>query len=256
MENKSEVPQAIWDRLEKLMNLRDNEAASQAEIENASARIQEILLKYNLEIWELEKKKGKDGSTSSIDHFDIDLNEHQGKNEGDWVVSLVNVISIHNMCRAVKLVTSRKNYDQGLVKIIGTRVNMEIVQFLVIQLMPRIRKACSLSYKNCGQSMGIKINTFKRGFFHGCIKGIDAKLTVQKQEMEQSMNNLRSLMVVNGQALQKKMEEIFKGGLKTGKPFESQKGKSAEVLGYHEGRKMEINKGLNGNKETENLLNK
>src|SRR3989339_868143 len=115
--SEDQIPKKIYDVLKKLMNLKEGaeKIGSIHEAENAAARINEILLKYNLELSEIkfsEKSKIEYDETALPGIvFEDGIFKNKRKNEGNWVQLLYMIISKHNLCKVV--FSTRKNFIFG-----------------------------------------------------------------------------------------------------------------------------------------------
>lgn len=247
----SHIPQGLLDKIQKLMRLKDDKAASQGEIENASTMITQLLLKYNLQ---MSQVIGHGIKENDIGEESFSLQGKQTRHEAGWVVKLFNVVARHNMCRCIHYVGSNKDKDDmGRMVIIGSPMNIEIVYFMVDQLHIRIKDMCSdawLYYQR--NSMGDeKRNTYRRGYLRGCVLGISDKLGEQEQERIRELeyhptleNKQMELMIMgNAEALQKYRDEHHSG------TFRSKGTKLSGIGGFQQGlsdgSQMSINKGLN-----------
>ena len=244
MKEMNDIPQDIVDKIHKLLALKAG-APNPAEAENAARRIQEILIRYNLDLEEVEAKG--QSKKKKVGQIEIDLNALQAKTEADWVMSLYNVIARHNLCRVIKIVVGYVKYDQGRVAIIGKSHNIEIVAYTVEVLIPMIRAAEKESWRTY---QGVeKRNTFKRGFLLGCVNGINSQLEKATAELESQHNTLTSLMVINHQEVMEYINEQYSNlrGSKSGRTSSQ----SGYGLGHDAGSKMNITKGITGGGATQ-----
>jgi hypothetical protein len=251
-QDQTQIPAEILSKLQKLLTLRDVSNV-QAEIENAAARIQEILLKYNLTMADISSKDPKKKETMGRGNFHLD--GLQKKTEANWVFNFLSVICEHNLCAAVLTYSPTKGKHRGTVNIIGTHFNIEMVKFLASQLIPRIKNACKTAWKEFADKVDEKENTFKRGFYRGCVLGIHYKLQAQEEQLKRENSNMGLMVIKNWGEVIKAKDEIFGNNLKENKAGQSGRKQSDSILiGYKAGQDMEINKGLGNDKETRGLL--
>lgn len=247
--DSKQVPQDIINRIEKLMALRDN-AGTPAESENAAMRISELLMKWNIEMEQLDFKTN--ATKKAITKETVDLNELQTKTEADWVVRLFGVIAQYNLCSVIRHVTKQKEYDQGYVAVIGKAHNIEIVNYTAIALIPKIRYAEKNTWGN--YSGPEKRNTFKRGFLLGCIAGINAKLKEQQVAMQRESTSITALVQTNSLEIREFIQNQYHN-LKSSKSTGTSSNHGKQ-MGFEAGKGMSLNKGIgNTNAAGQRLLN-
>jgi hypothetical protein len=273
MEENHQVPEKIMRQIIALMQIKEGSGATQAEIENASARVTELLLKYNLEMSMIEAKQEEKDQKKKVTQDIHDLNTWQSKTDGNWVISLFNTISYYNMCRVVHIRTTRMLYDQGKIMIIGRSYNIEIVYYTVQQLIGKInssRRRAWAIYQGLE-----KANTFKRGFCIGAVNGISVRLGLQRRAMEEeelrkrseeARNNtgdrdakgnlINGLMLTNMlEKSEKENQELFDelfhpDDLRKPRKKPDLKSQDGLIEGYKAGRNMEINKGIDDSQKS------
>ena len=158
-------------KIQKLINLQEGAEAvgSYAEAENAAARVQDILMKYNLD---LETVKGSTIRTRA-EFFDgwIGLKDKAGKSESFWVPKLYTAIGNNNLCRVT-------TYTDGIM-ILGRKEQVDLVLYISEQMISKIRIAEKFAWKEyIGEE---KRGTFRRGFFDGATVGINSRLSKDMQ---------------------------------------------------------------------------
>lgn len=245
------LPPELLEKLKKLLSLQER-AGTQAEAENAAAKIQEMCLKYNLDMQSVKDSANKEDNL--IEKEEFDLNTTQGKSDGTWVVSLWKVLSVHNMCTIIKINNGTR---EGKVSVIGLPINIAFVQYAFDQLYSKIKTIEKIAWDEYQKALpSEKRGTFRRGFYVGAVAGINHKLEQQKEalkkQFEETMaeENLTSLMVTNEKAIEEFIQETFSNLHKTkARKMISQDGNQ---LGYEKGKQLDINKGI-GNKSTNQL---
>lgn len=247
------IPQDLLDKIQKIINLRDGAAAvgSTDEAEAAANKITQLLLKYNLDLFEVEKEGMRRKIETTEELWELD--EHQTKHEADWVVYLFVAIADVNMCKSFHYIRRRKKYDQGQIAVVGSPLNVSLVYFICEQLIAKIRIAHKLAWKN--YSGPEKANTYKRGFLSGAVIGIKMKLKESQKELEKSLlkeeshisgsahiNNMALMITTNKEAIDLFIQEKH-GGLKNGRQS-SLSGQGGMASGIAAGKGMQINKGV------------
>lgn len=240
MENQTnqtdQVPERIWKVIQDLLSRTTDNNCTAAEVEQAAVKVQELLLKYNLTLCDVQGRNTK----RKFDNSYFEIGTLQKRHDSNWVAALVNVISRHNLCKAIYFGASKR------MMVVGERHNIQIVLYLVDQLIPKINSACSRAWKEYSRMVDEKRNTFRRGFLMGCVAGIDSKLTDQRCQMEAENNSVMALIRVTGTELNTFVTGMF-GTLKTNKKRgKLRKSSDSKALGYDAGKRMDINKGLDG----------
>ena len=182
------IPKEVLGKLQKLMNLRDGAEAvgSLAEAENASARIQQMLFKYNLDLDDVKNVDiQKRLDSVKIVEEGVDLTDAFDKRETEWVPKLYVAVADNFLCKCFWYSTR--------VTIVGKPHNIAFVCYLCDQLIAKIRIAEKLSWK--GYDGGEKRGTYRRGFYVGSVSGIYYKLKSELNKAH-SADNPFAVMVV------------------------------------------------------------
>lgn len=257
------IPQNIIDRIQKLINLKEGAEAvnSLAEAENASARLQEMLLKYNLSIEDVKKSKVE--QKAEIEDKWVPI--YADKRESFWIPKLYWAIARNNLCYA--------SFSERAVWIVGEKHNVELVLYIAEQMVNKIRIAEKFSWKNYDKEnrnnpVAEKRGTYRRGFFEGAALGIDQRLQREREEMEAEANKMALMIISKEKVVNDYMEEKYWAPAKQRRKeaLESEdntntKKKSRKIKirkgprelssndgyknGYDSGLAMNINKGLN-----------
>jgi len=235
----------ILKRVQDLIARRDN-TDSPAEAENAAMRLQEFLLKYNLD--ETQVKDGLNARTVSIGESKIPLDELGNIKEGQWLSYLYNTIAHHNLCKVVH--TPIRGKSLGIVTLMGTPLNIELVDYTVKQLMVKIKAANKHAYatSKVTASFNPNPNAFKRAFYDGCVRGIHAKLKEQTNQIIEQNPGMQGLILSSGQEIAEYVANKF-GRLRK-KAVSNYGDKSASNMGYEAGKGMNINKGVGAGSQT------
>lgn len=236
--SNGKIPENILNKLKSLLNFKADAIRRDSihEIENAAARINEILLKYNLELEELEFKDKEKLTKEDILYV-------QKKNENDWTKLLWGVIAKYNLCTVVS--SSRRN-DKGecyvAIYLIGKEVNREIVKYTVDAIINEIRNV-EPHYWVLYNGFD-KRNAFRRAFFLGCVRGINAKLQEEQNAFLRNEVKITALVRTNEVELANQLKIFFP---KAQTILRQRKATATDGLraGYAYGRNMDIKKGIN-----------
>lgn len=264
----SDIPKGLLEKIRKLIRLRDDKAASQGEIENATKMITQLLQKHNLDMAEVQHDPREDETGAKS----WTLNGKTNRHEGSWLPYLFHVIAEFNMCTILIMAKGKHGKDDmGFIAIIGKKVNVEVVYFLVDQLRERLKVMEVNSWT--GYRGMEKRNSYKRGYLKGAVDGINYALAEQemlrkravREEQEENArtasaantdrglnweNKNMDLMIITQKEKNKEFIDNALGedGVKSkkNKTLISQDGKEN---GERDGYNMQIRKGLNNKSE-------
>jgi hypothetical protein len=261
----------IIEKIQKLLNLKEGAEAvgSVFEAENAASRLQEMLMRYNLDLESVKASKIE----QKAEMFDdiIWLHDKADKREADWVPKLYYAIARNNLCRAYPYKTH--------IHIIGEKHQVMLVQYIAEQLISKIRIAEKLAWniydKKCIKDLlhewqREKRGTYRRGFFQGAAHGIDQRLERDREEMEHTHNPFAVMIINKRKVVDDYMDEKYykphqeredamsdedkakrdKRNNKLAKRKGPKGISSADGWrnGYDAGLQMDVNKGLDQNK--------
>lgn len=179
----------VIDTIQKLLRLRDG-TNSPAEAESAAAKVQELLIKYNLQMLDVDSVVPEEEKTVGEERFETT----EKKNESSWVRDLYKVVANFNFCYPIwrDSLVNQHGYNMSIV---GKPANVEVVHYTVEWLVPRIRKMASSSwYEYDGYE---KKGKFRRGFLAGAVVGVGDRLSLELSRAQMSDSNTRALVVVN-----------------------------------------------------------
>jgi hypothetical protein len=236
----------IHDRINKLIRLEEGakEIGSMEEAANAAAQIQKLLMKYNIDRNQIEPEKQRENIISK----DVEIGKEHGykKTESDWMLVLANHVCVSNMC---KLVVTNKNTmaAAGVIRltIFGEKNTIEQVEYLVLQLVIRIKKMRLEAYKQHAKNGGNdKKNAYFRSYSRACTTEIAIKFQDMGEEVVKSYKGGSQLMVVNNQLLAEAVANKF--GHTRSVNRTTKLGSHAGALdGRRDGSNMNIHKGIN-----------
>ena len=236
----------IHDKINKLIRLEEGakEIGSMEEAANAAAQIQKLLLKYNIDRNQIEPEKQKENIISK----EVEIGKEHGykKTESDWMLVLANHVCVNNMCKLV-LTNKHSMAQAGVIKLLifGEANTIEQVEYLILQLVIRIKKMRLVAYKERIKTSDEKKNSYFRSYSRACTEQISIKFREMMDEVEKSYKGGSGLMVVNNQLLNEAATNYF------GRPLSSvnRRTKLGSRAGAEDGRRdgsnMNIHKGIN-----------
>jgi len=222
----------IKDKLAKLIRLQEGaiKIGSLEEAGNASAKIQTLLMKYNLSMADISSKENH---KLDIEHNLVSLSDlGRSKTSGKWMESLCSVLCNNNLCKPV---LSGDN-----IYIFGGEENVKIVSVLFTQLVHRLKIMARDSFK--AYTGFEKKNTFYRGYLMGAVRGINTKLIENKRELEAKEIGMTALIVMTDKLVAQAVENHF-GSLRKGRSSKVS-GQDGATRGFRDGKNMSINKSI------------
>ena len=234
----------IIEKIKKLMQMV--EGGTPQEAENAAKLSQKILIKYNLNMAEVDDSATEDERVVGDELFE--MGKIWKKVEGSWIVRLYSVISQNNFCRIItrSVGYSRSGKD---IWVIGKMVNVELVNFMCKQLIPRIREMEARAWKE--YQGWDKRGVYKRGFLLGCASGIGIQLYDQMDREKKVEPKLGALIILNDKLVDQHVSEKWPNlGHGRGSRTSSHDGYGA---GKKAGKSMSIRKGISGNRSPSRL---
>lgn len=245
----SQINDSILEKIQKLMALEER-GGTPAESANAAARITEMLLKYNLSLSDVKSHKVDDNdifvAQGKYDNF-------QTPYDGNFAKDLLTTIARFNFCRVITI-TNKINH--GEFRIFGKEYNVQVTSYMFDYCLNSIRTLFDGHWLISKIKITDKKNVYKRGYYQGAVLALSSRLTIQKEEAvkvygEQKMDGL---MIVNNQAIEKKIEEIFDTSKMTNNRKQKlHKNLDALMEGYDAGKKLNLAKGLENTKEQKRL---
>ena len=232
----------IQSKLAKMIKLQEGaeKIGSLEEAAAAAAMVQTLLLKYNLEMSDLDLGKEAPPTTNDV----LDLSEVYGwnKSSGPWMISLINTLSRHNLCGIVQLKRFNSNNQPVMaIRVFGKRENIDAVLMLSSQLIHRLKEMVKVSWKSYEGYE--KKNTYMRGYLTGAVTGIGVKLAENQIEIEKANIGMTALMVTSDKVIKSAIEDFYKGGLKSS-TNKRLKGTGGLQNGFRDGKNMSINKAI------------
>jgi len=230
------VPENVLELLRKLFAFEEgaNKIGSLNEAEVAASKIQEILLKYNLDRDKVKGEKNKYVMRR------LKVSDYSSKNEGKWIRMLLSGIAVYNLCEIIiRAYGSREDSEYCL---IGTEENTEIVEYLFNQLRVRIYELSKVSWQTY---FGLeKKNTYLRGFLMGAAIGVRNRLHKDWEKAQESNQNTMALVKSNTAELDEFKNSVFTN-LKS-KGYSSSSSIDGYSKGIKVGKSIDIHKGIAG----------
>jgi len=234
----SELDQ-IKEKLKKLIS-KEESARQLGNLEEAEAfasKVQELLLRYAIDMDELKSKNQK----TDIDRERVDLSDLIGSHEATWVHELYNVGAMYNFCKIIY--PARMTMPH--VTLIGEEMHREFTHYFVHQLVSKLRELARRSFKEYKGSD--KRNTYIRSFLRGAVVGIQQKLKEQRDEAMRNQPQVNALVVNKQGAIQQWMRETYPPGSLGTRNVRAAASADGFVNGVSAGRGVSINKGVGGN---------
>lgn len=184
---RNEAKDKILSKIAKIMELAGR--GDPGEAENAATKAQELLLKFNLT--EQDVSGFAQRQEIGLIHKTFDLGKVWKRNEGKWLFSLYSSVSQFNLCKTIY----RASKNCNSVYLIGTEMNVELVAFMVDQLIPRLR---TIEKNQWHLYHGYdKRNTFRRAFLMGAVQGIFMQLQKQAERFIAYEDRAHALIILN-----------------------------------------------------------
>lgn len=230
------IPENVLELLRKLLAFEEgaNKIGSLNEAEVAAAKIQEILLKYNLD------REKITGEKSKYVMVVLKVSDYSYRTEGKWIRMLLSGIAIYNLCEVV--IRSYGSSEDSEYCLIGTEDNTEIVVYLFNQLRTRISDLSKEAWKRYYGPE--KKNTYLRGFLMGAAIGIRNKLQEEWEKAQKENQSTTALIKSNAAELTDYKHSVFKN-LKS-KGYSSSSSIDGYLTGKKVGKSINIHKGIEG----------
>jgi len=252
MDKIDQIKEKLRKLIAKLQSAR--ELGNLAEAEAFAAKIQSLLLEYELS---MDDFKRDNKAEDSINREEVSLTQFITKNEGIWVYKLYAVFAYYNFCKVI----FPYKYSYNYLTLIGTPINREFVHYFALQLVSKLRELARRSYReyvkdympSLDQSLADnpqpdKPKTYIRSFLLGAVDGISNRLSTERMKAKAMQPQVNALVLVKDAALKKFMEENFPSGSLSKAKGTSSSSSSGYSKGYLSGSSVSINKGVSGNR--------
>lgn len=200
------------------------------EAEAFAAKIQKLLIQYNLSLKDISFEERKENITQSNFSCKIpSVSDTLG-------YSVFYPIAKWNLCRVYAFDKDGKN-----ALIIGTSENIEICKMIYEVVLEIFLREGKRKYKIGVREQGL--DTYLREFLRGCAKGLDLKFKSEREEIEKKEIGTSALVIVNDKAVVDYVQTKFKMAKSRSQTY---KRNDAFYDGVQTGRNVELNKKVNG----------
>jgi hypothetical protein len=201
MELSNQELDKIIDRLQKLETLRER-AGTVAEAENAAARIQEHLFKYNLTMAQVS---GATRKQKGLQDTAVDLGT-KTQWITQWRGSLLSAIAVNNFCRSIYVRGTNESV------LIGREENVAVVKGMFTYLLAALQRLQREAYKDV-RDWGMtesQSRTWKESFYWGAVGSIHQRLQEQRAADEAKItNDQMALVLVEDSAVEEYFYQRF-----------------------------------------------
>lgn len=232
--------QDIFDKAHKLKNLADR-AGTPEEAAVAATKLQELLLRHNIEMQSLDDTTPKD------EYIQEDFLINENRNHKTWAFNLYFNIAQAHQCEALV-----EHYKKGSIPkmlIVGRRHNIQIVNYLYDYLSSEIKRlADTASTRTILQG---ERASYKRAFCVGAgiVVSKRVRTMFEKIKTESFQNN--AIMVVEDFKVKAKFKELYPHQRKGAKT--SITSYNGLLAGKKAGESISLNRGISG--KSTNQLN-
>lgn len=223
----------IEDKIKKLIAKAESaeKLGNQAEAELFAMKAQEMAIKYAIDLSNLKTGDREKITLTEISH-DMLVKPH----EGQWILELYSTIAQHNFGYMFK---RRKQNNSIMIVLVAEPSYSNLIDTICQSLMTRIRIAALTAMRET-RFQGNR-NAFKRAFFVGAVRGINAKLTEQMKQKQQEYPTLMPVLLDNKTKIQNFINENL--NLKAGRASKAPGMADAKVMGFRTGKDMSISRG-------------
>lgn len=197
-----ETKETILTKITKLLSLASSDNVNEAE--NAAAKAQELLLKYNLT--ESDLNSFNDATKEVV--VQVRTEGKTKYNRTAWYSILANTVADANLCR---LLTS----GSALIWI-GKKTNIEVAQYIFENLVRDLQLICEKEWAifNIQQIYTRPYNkvhgkTWKNSFYHGANQSIRERLRKSLVELKEANSEITALVINNDVELDEYMDAKY-----------------------------------------------
>lgn len=219
----------IKDKLRKLIAKEESarDLGNQAEAEAFASKVQQLLLQYELDLGDIKSQTAETIEireerftvfAKSKISLEMLLNPQSGyklvdltvKNESNWIRDLYGIIAHTNFCEILA-----HGKDPFVVILIGSDMNREMVHYMVLQLVSKMRNLARKSFST--YEGPDKRNTFIRSFLRGCNEGIQTRLMLDRLAADKNQPQVHALIVQKDRMVNDYLSNTYGGKLGRGK---------------------------------------
>lgn len=226
----------IKSKINKLLKLKEGaeKVGSLEEAQLAAKRVRDLLVKYNLELADVQEPEEKQiGNELVMASNIIPFNKSHGK----WLYYLYTVTAKFNYCSAVCV---QGDPSRVAINIFGEHYNIQIVKDLSHQYAIQIIQLEKERWKTVGKLSGDKRPAFRRAYYLGAVNGLAHQFNEQNEELKKEHGEkVNELMVMSNQLVRNAVEEYFsdKGGVEKGRKSKVSSSAGAQA-GFRDGKNM------------------
>jgi hypothetical protein len=224
---------AILAKLKKIFALAASDNENEAN--EAAAKAQELLLKYNLSEEELNSFSLE--KSEKVVHVYAD--GKNARNRSAWNVSLANVVARANLCNVLS--------SGPQIIWIGKPTNIEIARYIFDSLTRELERICEIKWILFRYNVNNRWNsthgkTWKNSFYMGAVQGVSEKLNANLKQLKIDNTNLALVVVNNEEELEEYLNDKFKYRTPTKSSYT--RDRSAFDQGKEAGKNVNVNRGV------------
>jgi hypothetical protein len=190
--------ETITRRIAKLLDLANRKAGNEAEAQAAAAKAQELLLRHNLDLADVEGRIDDDG-----DPLVEDTKVQPGQRTRTWERDLFFKVCHGFNCRGLYTSPNRwsKTYQYHFV---GRRSSVEVAQYMFEYLKNALNDVAAKAWKESKAEIeeagAYQVNgrTWKYDFLMGAVRSIGERFYQEKERFKQESVKGRAMIRVSG----------------------------------------------------------
>ena len=192
MEDIPTISEGVLKKLQALLRLAKDKAATEAEAALALERAQELLLKYNLEVSQVEAEHPEDVEGIIDEYFEVTCSwANQPK---EWKLELARTLGEFNFCRIL--------YSRWGVIFVGRKTNIEAVEEMYTWVVEQLQVAAEKGLQDYKANLGrVHGHRWKNSFYFGARDIIFHRLWTQWREFRNTSGETKALVLNNSTAL-------------------------------------------------------
>ena len=231
--------EAIMEKVQKILARAKNNP-NQHEAELAMKMAQELMIKHNLRMQDVENKSSDYTLTEGVDH------------QGKILPEIPYILQILDEYFFVKPFFTRKRSFDGSrgvsVSFVGKPENVEVAMY-VYNFLKETYRAQYRAFLDQYYGRNIRTQKFIHSFYQGLTNGLWTKLKMDRMRVSAELG----LVLVKDPGIQKYMDNMF--NLKTQKMSQSGEANHlAKMVGQEKGKNIRINPGLGAREDQIRML--
>ena len=259
---------SIVEKIKKLLAIANDTAASDNEVSNAMKLVNDLLLKHNLTLGNIDTSNDESKIKNLFKSEKIVFGEVV--EESNWEVALITTLCEYNLCKPIIHTTT--GLKGGHITILGNPLNIECVNYMFQVARKLYRQLSKARYNELRKEVLIQYRAFNqsendalrakdlpyrmpwiRNYLKGCVSGLYIKLEQQKRALS---SDTQALIVVNNEALELFATQSF-DDLRDRHFNKSATDDSAFNLGKQDALENDLTLAIDGadSDPTQNLLN-